>query len=103
MIERGQIPLVEPVGHPSRRSGTAVPSSRSLSLGIMVVGLGIALMTIISIAGESPEVGIGVGGAIAVLGGAFIVRAVLVRSEAEQVLERRPGTMPERPLPPPPD
>ena len=75
MIERGQIPLTEPLPG-TRRAGA--PSSRSLSLGIIVVGLGLALMTIISIAGESPEVGIGVGGAIAILGGAFIVRSVMV-------------------------
>ena len=36
-------------------------------------------MTIISVAGESPESGIGIGGAIAILGGAFIVRSMVVR------------------------
>ena len=40
-------------------------------------------MTIISVAGESPEVGIGIGGAIAILGGAFIVRSILVRPDAD--------------------
>ena len=65
-----------------RRVVNAAPSSRSLSIGIIVVGLGLALMTIISVAGESPEVGIGIGGAIAILGGAFIVRSLLVRPEA---------------------
>ena len=46
-----------------------------------MVGLGLAMMTIISIAGESPESGIGVGGAIAILGAAFIVRSMVVRPE----------------------
>ena len=41
-------------------------------------------MTIISIASESPEVGIGVGGAIAIIGGAFIVRSLVVRPEPAQ-------------------
>lgn len=83
MIERGQIPLDEPAGPARPRRGTAgaAPSSRSLSLGIIVVGLGLALMTIISIAGESPEVGIGIGGAIAIIGGAFIVRSLIVKPE----------------------
>jgi hypothetical protein len=45
-------------------------------------------MTIISIAGESPEVGIGVGGAIAVLGGAFIVHSVVTRP-APRIEEHR--------------
>lgn len=79
MIERGQIPLSEPSGvGPSRRVDLSAAPSRSLSLGIIIVGLGLALMTIIGIAGEAPESGIGVGGAIAILGGAFIVRSLVV-------------------------
>jgi hypothetical protein len=80
MIERGQIPLTEPPsgGPPSRRMPPA-QSSRSLSAGIITVGLGLALMTIISVAGESPEVGIGVGGSVAVLGAAFIVRSLVTK------------------------
>lgn len=83
MIERGQIPLSEPSGMaPSGRriDGSAAPASRSLSLGIIVVGLGLAMMTIISIAGQSPATGVGVGGAIAILGGAFIVRSLFAPS-----------------------
>jgi|RhiMethySRZTD1v2_1073278.scaffolds.fasta_scaffold160067_2 hypothetical protein len=81
MIERGQIPLTDPEVLHVRRAINVGPSSRSLSVGIIVVGLGLALATIISIAGESPEVGIGVGGAIAILGGAFIVRSIIVRPD----------------------
>jgi hypothetical protein len=81
MIERGQIPLADPEVLHVRRILNVGPSSRYLSVGIIVVGLGLALATIISVAGESPEVGIGVGGAIAILGGAFIVRSILVRPE----------------------
>jgi hypothetical protein len=85
MIERGQIPLAEPSGGASsaqRLDATAARSSRSLSLGIIVVGLGLAMMTIIGIAGDSPEVGVGVGGAVAILGGAFIVRSLVVSGTA---------------------
>lgn len=81
MIERGQIPLAEPSGASSytqRLDATTARSSRSLSLGIIVVGLGLAMMTIIGIAGDSVEVGIGVGGAVAILGAAFIVRSLVV-------------------------
>jgi len=81
MIEKGQIPLSDPELLHVRRVQVSGGSSLSMSIGIVVVGLGLALMTIISIAGESPEVGIGVGGAIAILGGAFIVRSMLVRPE----------------------
>lgn len=92
MIERGQIPL-EPSGssYPQRLDARAARSSRSLSLGIIVVGLGLALMTIIGIAGDSAEVGIGVGGAIAILGGAFIVRSLVMSGDGAT----------SRPVPPP--
>ena len=92
MIERGQIPLADPEALHVRRIPNVGPSSRYLSVGIIVVGLGLALATIIGIAGESPEVGIGVGGAIAILGGAFIVRSIIVRSDPPT-----PGADPTRP------
>ncbi len=96
MIERGQIPLAEPSGtssYPQRLDPGAARSSRSLSLGIIVVGLGLAIMTIIGIAGDSAEVGIGVGGAIAILGGAFIVRSLVVSGDGAT-------SRPVPPLPP---
>jgi len=96
MIERGQIPLAEPSRSASsaqRLDATAARSSRSLSLGIIVVGLGLAMMTIIGIAGDSAEVGIGVGGAVAILGGAFIVRSLVVSGTV-------PTSRPVPPLPP---
>ena len=76
MIERGHIP-----GEPQ----ISRASSRSLSLGIIIVGLGLALITIISIAGGAPDVGIGIGGAIVIVGGAFIVRSLVVRSESPRI------------------
>lgn len=85
MIERGQIPLDEPLGPQGRRVMAArshAGSSRSLSFGIIVIGLGLALMTIIGIAGDSAEIGVGIGGAIAILGAAFIVRSIVVRPES---------------------
>ena len=85
MIERGQIPLDEPSSPQGRRVMAArrdAGSSRSLSFGIIVIGLGLALMTIISIAGDSVEIGVGIGGAIAILGAAFIVRSIVVRPES---------------------
>lgn len=92
MIERGQIPLADPeTTLHVRRVATVGPSSRSLSVGIITVGLGLALATIISVAAETPEVGIGVGGAIAILGGAFIVRSIIVRPDVP------PSAAPVRP------
>lgn len=96
MIERGQIPLNEAPAHQHRRPPPGMlPASRSLSMGIIVVGLGLAIMTIISIAGDSAEVGVGVGGAIAILGGAFIARSLIVRPQfsGEEPVPARPPTI----------
>ena len=79
---------------------SAARSSRSLSLGIIVVGLGLAIMTIISIAGDSAEVGIGVGGAIAILGGAFIVRSLVVSGAGSTSRPSRLFLRPVRPTTP---
>ena len=84
MIERGHVPQAEPKG---RDRG----SSRSLSLGIIVVGLGLALMTIIGVAGGSPEAGVGVGGAIVIIGAAFIVRSLVVRPEPPPAAQTPPS------------
>lgn len=97
MIEKGMIPLNDPEALHVRRITPGGASSRSLSVGIIIVGLGLALMTIISIAGDSPEAGVGVGGAIAIVGGAFIVRSLVVRPEipiepsARPPVQRLPG------------
>lgn len=71
LIERGHIPPAAPV----RRGAPAT----AMSLGIIIVGIGLALMTLIGIASGAPDVGIGVGGAIVIVGGAFIVRSLVVR------------------------
>jgi hypothetical protein len=82
MIERGHIPMAEPQ--------ISRASNRSLSLGIIVVGLGLALMTIISVAAGSPDSGIGIGGAIVIIGAAFIVRSLVVRPEVPPAASRIP-------------
>ena len=70
MIERGLPPEFE-----AGNVATAA-SQRSLSLGIVVVGLGLGLTVLIGIAGGALDIGLGVGGAIAILGAAFIVRSI---------------------------
>ena len=81
MIERGQVPSAAalPGVHSLRGPGGPAASSRAMSLGIIVVGLGFALMTIIAVAAETPGVGVGVGGAIVILGASFIVRSLVVK------------------------
>lgn len=105
MIERGQIPLADSAHAygASRRAGTTTTqTARSLSLGIIVVGFGVALMTIVSIAGGSPEAGIGVGGSVAILGAAFIVRSLVVRSEIAAPPASPASTQLQHSSPPPP-
>ena len=53
MIGRGQIPLTDPSVIPLRRGRVGLV--RSSSLGIIVVGLGLGLATIISVAGGAPR------------------------------------------------
>ena len=103
MIERGQVPppAAVPGVHGLRGPSGPAASSRAMSLGIIVVGLGLALMTIISVAGDSPDVGIGIGGAIVILGAAFIVRSLVVKrppppDPAEAVSSLARATAPSR-------
>ena len=78
MIERGQNPAPA-VDQSDWRRSSPTPGARSLSLGIVVVALGLALMTIVSIAGGAPEAGVGIGGAIAIVGIGFIVNSQVSR------------------------
>lgn len=84
MIERGIVPGPEDAfvhgGH-RPAAGRSGYSARSMSLGIIVVAIGLGLMTIISVAGEAPETGIGVGGAIAIIGAAFIINSLVGRGQ----------------------
>jgi hypothetical protein len=79
MIERGIMPpeLNPLLAEGQRRRDSGATRDRSFSVGIIVVGFGLALMTIIAIAGGQTTAGIGVGGAVAILGSAFIVRSLL--------------------------
>jgi hypothetical protein len=79
MIERGIVPPeLGPGGYDTQRlAHTAGTRSRSFSLGIIVMGLGFAFMTLIGIAAQAPNEAIGIGGAIAILGASFIVRSLV--------------------------
>lgn len=82
MIERGLSPLPEidpaQVAATTRSRRASVPP-RNTSLGIALVGIGLGLMMIIGFAGEAPGAAIGVGGAIVILGVAFIVNGYVQR------------------------
>ncbi len=105
LIERGLAPSPEISGlgfdGPSPVSATTV-RSRSMSVGIVIVGLGLALICLIGIAGESLATGIGIGGATVVLGGAFIVRSLVVPPVEPSRAAGLPPPGTPRPMPPSP-
>jgi hypothetical protein len=93
MIERGVVP--PPEVDPERFERTMAArhtarvieprgATRARSAGIIMIGLGLALMMLISFAGEAPSAGIGIGGAFVVLGAAFFFNGLLMsRSEPD--------------------
>jgi hypothetical protein len=94
MIERGQVPLDPPRSFGMAQGTTA--GMRSITLGIVVIAIGFGLMSIVGIAAEAPSIGVGIGGAICLVGGAFIASGMLRRNqtvsdrvEAAAPLDRR--------------
>jgi hypothetical protein len=88
MIDRGLLPSPEVDPEQFEASMGRPGVSRYTTLGIAIVGLGMGLMLIIGVAGGAPDAGVGVGGAIVVLGLAFVANGYLQRAS--------------QPLPPPP-
>lgn len=70
--------------------------SRHRSVGITLVGIGLGLMVLISIAGEDPSSGIGVGGAIVILGLAFFANG-LFETRSVQTPDHGAGQRPPDP------
>ncbi len=90
MIEKGLMP--PPERDPAVFDTAARPSpaaNRATTLGIAVIAVGVGLMLIIGVAAGTPDVAVGIGGAIVVLGIAFIINGRL-HANAQP-----------RPLPPP--
>jgi hypothetical protein len=92
MIEKGLVPppevdplrferLVRPVRR--RASGRAM---RYRSAGIVLMGLGLAMILLLTFAADAPQIGLGVGGGLAVLGAAVFVNGMLVvRDESDDL------------------
>lgn len=87
MIEKGLVPPpeVDPTGFEramhryDRHAGwppAIATAARHRRAGIILVGIGLALMVLIGVAGEDRTSGIGVGGFLAVLGAAFLLNAL---------------------------
>ena len=82
MIERGLVPPPErdPAQFEQRLMPTRISQkrSRSRSAGVLMIGFGLALMTLITFTGGAFEIGVGIGGAFAILGAAFFVNSLLI-------------------------
>ena len=108
MIERGILPApeVDPFAFERSAGLTAPPASRDTvrwrSAGILLLGLGLGLVMLISFAADSPQVGVGIGGAFALLGAAFLVNAMLI-ARNEALTMRSSFPTPTRRPPPPPE
>ena len=83
MIEKGLVPPpeVDPAGFDramSRhdRSGYGGPARGLRRAGILVMGVGLGLMFLISVAGGTVRQGIGVGGFLVIVGLAFLVNSL---------------------------
>lgn len=111
MIERGLMPSPEldPVrfeavagfaspGDAAAADRNAATAVRYRTAGVLLIGLGLGLMTLITFTAGAPEVGIGVGGAWAILGAASLLNYFLMARRDDP----RGGAMPARWTPPPP-
>ena len=104
MIEKGIAP--PPELNPAAFDGLVAGPRRSReeerfkSGGIMLIGLGVALALVIGVAGGQARVGLGIGGAMAAIGAAMVVSALLSRESGPVTAppsEPRPAEPPRSP------
>ena len=103
MIERGMAPPVElGAAYQDRQH---VRGGRSMSLGIVIIGLGFALALLIGFASREGEIAIGVGGAVIAIGLALVATSIVVHRPAKDgdAFFTTPRPIFDRPTPPPPD
>jgi hypothetical protein len=106
LIERGLVPppevdpaRFERLVSPARRPVTA-KAQRYRSAGVMLMGLGAALLILLVFAADVPGVGVGVGGGLAALGAAVFVNGVLLRQTETHALSTPEMENPRTELPP---
>jgi hypothetical protein len=86
MIERGMVPPpeVDPAGFERQFSHTAPTRGaiRSRVAGVFMVSLGLAFMFMLTLITGEPAIGIGIGGAFAIVGAGFLVSSFLTSRDA---------------------
>jgi uncharacterized protein DUF6249 len=107
MIDRGLMPSPEsnPAGFDAAAGLGEAPTdapdrrNRYRTAGILLIGLGVGLMFLIGIAGNSPDTGVGIGGAWVSLGAASLLNYFLM-SRRDEENRARWSPPPRRPEPP---
>ncbi len=82
LIEKGIAPAPERTATGSV-DGEPLPPARAdryRTAGILILGLGFALMLLLGSAAGIPAIGVGVGGAIAIVGGALVANSAFSRN-----------------------
>ena len=100
MIEKGLAP--PPEADPMRFQQTMFRDVRSLtghalryrSAGVIIIGIGMALMVLLTFTAGEPHVGLGVGGAFVVLGVSFVVLSLM---HGQELRSPEPQWRPEKP------
>ena len=111
MIERGLVPSPEldPAAFEagaklSPQRGAVGAGERYRTAGVTMIGIGLGLMVLLTFAAGVPDVGVGVGGAWAVLGGASLLNYFLIsRRDLETLTSAhwRPPSERDTPTSPP--
>jgi hypothetical protein len=106
MIQRGVVPAPEtdPLGFEAATAPADSLSPRAerwRSAGILCIGLGLALLMLLTFAAGEPGAGMGVGGAFAVLGGTLLFNST--QMDKGERTRPRPAPADSRPSPPPLD
>ena len=108
LIERGLVPSPEAdpagfealLGRRPKPPSLSEKGSRYLTGGVLVIGLGIALMLVIGLAAGEGGVALGVGGGIAAVGVALLVNSRFCRPPETRAEERTSPTAPPPAGPP---
>ena len=87
MIDKGIVPPPErdpELFEQNVRQRRGVAAQRMQSVGIVTIGFGLALALLLTITARAPEIGLGIGGSIVVLGAALLVNSRLATPVEEQ-------------------